>query len=305
MLLGNASGLTASFAENGGNCGRGHIYVGRPGHHFLIRKRRIELTHGPRENGFRPAVDPLFRTAGRNFGRRVVGVVLSGGLDDGTDGLRVINGFGGIRDCAGPGGGDAAEHAGDGAIQTAPVDHVAKIKEIARLLRHYASVELAEDSGMNGEQKGLAEERSDDRPDIAENGDAALRNGGMLGPPSMLTCPDCGAMGICGGQSIAVPMSRRAFVYGRWAGGEHGWAPGAGALWTRRPRSKRRRRCGCGWRRWRKRGIGRDQPAVPPACGEEFRQRAATIRGLLRRGDPSRRVRIEPSDGGGCGSGDR
>jgi two-component system, chemotaxis family, protein-glutamate methylesterase/glutaminase len=59
------------------------IYVARPDFHMLIERGRIRLTHGPRENRHRPSIDSLFRTAARAYGPRVLGIVLTGLLDDG------------------------------------------------------------------------------------------------------------------------------------------------------------------------------------------------------------------------------
>lgn len=65
----------------------GHVYVGRPDHHLLLEQTRMRLTKRPRENRSRPAVDTLFRSAAYVHTRRVIGVVLTGALDDGTAGL--------------------------------------------------------------------------------------------------------------------------------------------------------------------------------------------------------------------------
>src|SRR5262249_33683457 len=74
----------------------GHSYVAPPDHHVLLRRGYLRTVRGPKENNHRPAIDPLFRTAARSYGSRVVGVVLSGALDDGSAGLSAIKRRGGI-----------------------------------------------------------------------------------------------------------------------------------------------------------------------------------------------------------------
>src|SRR5215813_6953005 len=74
----------------------GQIYIAPPDRHMMVENRHITVVHGPKENRSRPAIDPLFRSAAINYGPRVIGVVLSGSLDDGTAGLRAIKKSGGI-----------------------------------------------------------------------------------------------------------------------------------------------------------------------------------------------------------------
>ena len=95
-ILTRVGRLPAAHPVDGTSLQYGRIYVAPPDHHMVVEGDTVRIVHGPTENGVRPAVDPLFRSAARTYGRRVIGVVLTGALDDGTAGMVAIKEAGGI-----------------------------------------------------------------------------------------------------------------------------------------------------------------------------------------------------------------
>lgn len=94
--LARGSAIPVALAEDGAELQPGHALVAPPDRHLVVERARVCITTGPRENGFRPAVDTLFRSAAVSWGERAIGVVLSGMLDDGAFGLRSIVNAGGV-----------------------------------------------------------------------------------------------------------------------------------------------------------------------------------------------------------------
>jgi two-component system chemotaxis response regulator CheB len=180
-VLARAGTLATSFARDGEDIRPGHVFVAPPDHHLLVSGERLRVTHGPTEHGLRPAVDPLFRTASREHGPRVVGVILSGSLDDGTLGLALVKRHGGVavvqrvEDALMPGMPASA-------IQNVAVDHVLPAREIGGLLSRLAREQVTIDPGGRSSQ-----------PDVAQQGTAELRSGRRRRRRTTpLTCPDCG-----------------------------------------------------------------------------------------------------------------
>jgi two-component system chemotaxis response regulator CheB len=137
-ILSRCGKLPAIHPVDGEEFHRGRIYVAPPEKHMAIDRDRIRLFHGPRENRARPAIDPLFRSAARFFRSNVVGVILSGALDDGTAGLFAIKARRGITVVQEPG--DAvAPSMPTSALAAVAVDHCLPAAEIGPLLQKLAS----------------------------------------------------------------------------------------------------------------------------------------------------------------------
>ena len=120
-------------AREGDKIERGRVYVAPSDRHLLLNNGQVSLSRGPRENRHRPAVDPLFRSAARTYRDRVIGVVLTGALDDGSAGLFAIKSRGGIAVVQDPF--EAVEPGmPQSAIRSVDVDHCLPLAKIPSLL---------------------------------------------------------------------------------------------------------------------------------------------------------------------------
>jgi two-component system chemotaxis response regulator CheB len=185
-ILSRNGPLAATHAVHGERIETGRIYVAPPDRHLLIKKGHLHLSRGPRENATRPAVDPLFRTAAQAYGARVVGVVLSGTLDDGTVGLGMVRKRGGVAVAQDPGD---ASYPGmpASAIENVGVHHVLRAREIGPLLARLAAEPAQEDDVP---VPPLTDEEEYEI-DIAEMDADAVLGPPPKGAPSGLTCPEC------------------------------------------------------------------------------------------------------------------
>jgi len=181
-ILDRAGPLPSHYARHSEPMAPGTILVAPPDHHLLVRGARVELSRGPRENHARPALDPTLRSAARAFGARVIGVVLTGMLGDGTMGLMAVKARGGITVVQDPQEAQYAEMPAR-ALQYAQVDHVLGIRGIAALVGQIARSDVMETPAME-----------DDEPVRARiAGDFAAQMRGSRSPEqSVYTCPDCG-----------------------------------------------------------------------------------------------------------------
>jgi two-component system chemotaxis response regulator CheB len=132
-ILQRETTLRVEIAQNNQKFKPGHIYVAPPDHHLILEPGIICLSRGPKENRFRPAVDPLFRSAAQTYGPRVVGVILTGGLDDGTAGLWAIKQLGGTTVVQEPAEALAPSMPAS-ALRNVKVDYCVPLVEIGPLL---------------------------------------------------------------------------------------------------------------------------------------------------------------------------
>jgi two-component system chemotaxis response regulator CheB len=166
--------LPAAHAEHGERLRAGRIYMAPPDRHLTVEDGLSILSRGPRENWTRPAVDPLFRTAASSWGARVVGVILTGHLDDGSAGLREVKRRGGLAVVQDPA--DAvAPGMPTSALRAVAADHRVPLAEmpalLCRLARHVAA-------------------RSNPPVRQAET----MVQGYSLERPYGITCPECGGV---------------------------------------------------------------------------------------------------------------
>jgi two-component system chemotaxis response regulator CheB len=186
-ILSRAGQLDASQAVDGERLERGHIYVAPPDRHLLVRGANVCLSAGPRENGHRPAIDPLFRSAARAFGARVIGVVLTGTLDDGTDGLRLIKDRGGCAVVQDPEDAAYGEMPAS-AIAYADPHWIVPLAEIGRVI-----VEVI-DSPLDPDDDHTVTDPGEQPVEPLEALEAEFDPDGPDGEASLLTCPECGGV---------------------------------------------------------------------------------------------------------------
>jgi two-component system, chemotaxis family, protein-glutamate methylesterase/glutaminase len=184
-ILARAGPLAAANARDGEPIRPGRIYCAPPDHHLLLEPSgHVRLSRGPEENRFRPAVDPLFRSAAYAFGPRVVGVVLTGFLDDGTAGLWAIKERGGTAVVQNPEEA-LAPSMPRSALQHVPVDHCVPLTEMAPLLAELARTPIKEKGALP------VPKRLETEVKIAQEDNALEAGIIQWGEPSLYACPEC------------------------------------------------------------------------------------------------------------------
>ncbi|MDQ2686599.1 MAG: chemotaxis protein CheB, partial [Armatimonadota bacterium] len=181
-ILSRRGPLPATHPVDGEPIRSGHIYIAPPDHQLLVKHGHVRVVRGPNENGHRPSVDPLFRSAARFYGPRVIGVILSGTLDDGTSGLMSVKRRGGLAVVQDP---EEALFSGmpRSAVENVSVDWVVPLAEVGATLTHLAREPIPEAwEAASAELEGEV--------DVAEMEMGAIE-APRPGAPSGFTCPDC------------------------------------------------------------------------------------------------------------------
>lgn len=183
-ILARSTPIPVSHPVDGQPFHEGSIYIAPPDVHMLVGDGVIKLEHGPAENRSRPAIDPLFRSAAGVYGPRVISVLLSGLLDDGTAGMIAVTSNGGIGIAQDPN--DAAyPDMPRSAVENEHPQYILPLGEIAAKLTELTKEQVVIEEGkMHGGDTTNADELVRREIEAAEKG----REGQQIG----ISCPDCG-----------------------------------------------------------------------------------------------------------------
>jgi two-component system chemotaxis response regulator CheB len=185
-LLASVTSIPVATAIDKERIAPRRIYIAPQDCHMILESDTVRVTHGPKENLFRPAIDPLFRSAASVFGPRVIGVILSGGLDDGSAGLYSVKRMGGMAIIQDPA---TAENSAMplNASRIVQPDYMVNVQEIPGLLAKLSAetVEPLKSTAMNEKEKMDLEVR-------VAAGDPPLKHGlAYFDHYTPYTCPEC------------------------------------------------------------------------------------------------------------------
>lgn len=190
QILSRQGTLPASHPKDGEPLKPGHIYVAPSDRHLVVEPGQVRLVKGPLENGHRPAVDTLFRSAARAYGPRVVGVVLTGALDDGTAGLLAVKKQGGLAVVQDPGDAFCPDMPRS-ALEYVAVDHCVRLRELGPLLERLVALPVKLRNAKAQQPSPLLKEEVK-----AMTLETRTLAGAPpeYGEPSHFSCPDCGGV---------------------------------------------------------------------------------------------------------------
>jgi two-component system chemotaxis response regulator CheB len=181
-LIQSRTARPAAFASDNTAIQPRHIWVAPPDHHLELTGDHMRLARGPRQNCSRPAIDPLFRSAAQAHGARVIGVVLTGMLDDGTIGLNAVKVHGGVALVQDPAEAFAPQMPAS-ALRNVAVDFCLPLEEMSAKLTELAGSPVPATAAVPGETP-LPES-------VTEMGMTPDEMTRRFGPPVPYVCPDC------------------------------------------------------------------------------------------------------------------
>ena len=176
------SAVKARVAGDGDSFSEGEVILAPPDHHLIVKPAQLRVMRTPRENLWRPSVDVLFRSAAVAHGSAVIGVILSGALDDGSAGLAAVKRCGGLALVQSPANAQVASMP-DAAIRNAPVDQVLDADAIAPALERLCRDAPAPAVSIPADLVLEAQ--------FAETGKPSAEINQMLGEPTEFTCSEC------------------------------------------------------------------------------------------------------------------
>jgi two-component system chemotaxis response regulator CheB len=188
MILDRAGALPASHAVDGEPIERGHIYVAPPDRHLVVRDSRCVVVRGPRENGVRPAIDPLLRSAAVSYRRHAVAVLLSGARSDGVSGALAVAANGGTVVVQDP---DEAEFPSIPAT-TIAADHPDRVVPVAQIGAVIVEILAALSEEVNVSKNGENEMNVETSYAMLDRD--VIERSGPPGRPSAFGCPACGGV---------------------------------------------------------------------------------------------------------------
>ena len=185
-ILNHVGFLKASHPKDGELIQRGHIYIAPPDHHLLVEYDQVIVKKGPKENRFRPSIDALFRSAAYSYGPRVIGVVLTGMLDDGTSGMWSVKRLGGLSIIQEP---EDAMYSSmpDNVLNYVDVDYQLPIADVGPLLCELIQETVPDKPDLEPNEQ----ERMETEVNIAAQDNAFEMGIIGMGELTPLTCPEC------------------------------------------------------------------------------------------------------------------
>ena len=183
-LLDGTCALPVMTAVDGASFRPGQVWIAAADCHLVLEPHGMAVRRGPRENRHRPSIDVLFRSAAVAYGPRVIGVVLTGMLDDGAAGLWAIKRRGGVAIVQDPADAEFPSMP-QSALEAVEADQCVALRDIAQCLVDavHRPLDIDGDPSPTRMQQEL---------EMATTGNSTMERLDALGTRSPLTCPECG-----------------------------------------------------------------------------------------------------------------